>query len=159
MNAFKRIHFTILVLILGGCTDGVGAKYFNYRIIKNSSDYPLKLKLYLEQDFIDTLINIGDSVLFSAYCENINGHCDCVSSGYNSAFAKAREDSVKVIFNNERIIRFIESEIGSCCSKNILVMEPQWGYKVSGKGTFVRTYTFEITNEDYEIAKPYSDGD
>ncbi|WP_436517415.1 hypothetical protein [Ekhidna sp. To15] len=117
------------------------------------------MKLYYQQDSIDTLINIGDSVLFSAYCENINGHDDCLSVGNNSAFATADEDSVYLIFNNEEIIRYNRETIGLCCSKNILLAEAQWGYTVTGKGTFIRTYTYEITNEDYEMAEPYEGGD
>lgn len=153
--------FGFFLLISTGCANDnrVSTRYTITRVIKNSSDHLIQLRHYFEINHLDTLLHPGDSVALSANCVVTGGELGCFNPAYSYAFAQALEDSVQIIFNNARIIRFIESEIGSCCSKNILVMEPQWGYKVSGVGTGIETYTYEITNEDYEIAEPYSDGD
>lgn len=124
------------------------------RIIKNSSSYPILLNLFSNAGERNVPLEIGDSVVFSADCEV---RCDDKGCNYDDsdfASVEAFEDSVHVIFNGERILRYKREEIGSCCTRNILKREPQWGYQVKGEGTSLRTYTYEIIDEDYESAEP-----
>ena len=129
------------------------------RVIKNTSDFEVELRHFFEEDRLDTVILTNDSIVYSANCVVTGGELGCFNPNYSYAFAQALEDSVLIIFNKERVLKFLVHKIGSCCKKNILVMEPQWGYSAKGVGSRNETYTYEITNEDYKIAQPYRSGD
>ncbi|WP_436517417.1 hypothetical protein [Ekhidna sp. To15] len=156
MKPFIRLYFSIiLIFTVVGCTDGIGARYTLKRVLNNQSNYEVQLIHFFYEGSFDTLVHRSDSIVYEAYCVAVGGELQCSNPDYSFVLAQALEDSVYIIFNNERIIKFIESEFGPCCNKNILEMETQQGYKVSGEGTSLRTYTYEITNEDYEMAEPY----
>ncbi|WP_436517416.1 hypothetical protein [Ekhidna sp. To15] len=161
MKPFIQIFFTsIYILTITGCSDGIGAQYKVQRVIKNSSNVDIEITLFFEQNEIDSLILPKDSIMFSAYCVSVGSELQCSNPSYSYSHALGLEDSVYLIFNdNERIIRFERESIDPCCSKNILKQESQWGYEVLGIGTSIETYTYEITNEDYEMAEPYDGGD
>lgn len=147
--------FLLLLLMACGSDNQVGSEFTESRIIKNSSSYSIELNLFSNANMIQTTLEMGDSIVFSADCE-VRGDekgCDYMDSNFTSV--EAFEDSIQVIFNTEKILRFKREEIGSCCSRNMLRREAQWGYEVTGEATSVKTYTFTITDEDYGNAESF----
>jgi hypothetical protein len=145
---------TLSSFLFMGCPidNKVGAKFSKQRIIKNTSDYEVKLQLFYEGNKLDTVIFVGDSVIFFADCEVIGGDMYCGNpNNYSSRFATAIEDSVHIIFDSKKILRY-KREI-SCFQKNIVIAESPCGYFVEGRGTGLETYTYEITQEDYNNAE------
>ncbi|MEM7298777.1 MAG: hypothetical protein AAF391_10990, partial [Bacteroidota bacterium] len=84
---------------------------------------------------IDETINITGS------CKYVGGDNFCVSPDYSiqDIFNEIAEDSVHLIFNNERLLRFGRNE---------------WDHTVEGQGTSLVIYNHVITEQDYENAEP-----
>ena len=147
--------FAFSLLVNVGCIDNqIGFRFTERRVIKNNSGQIVILRLFANVNTDEFNITQGDSVIFSANCEVRGGDRGCADPDTGMGVFLASEDFTHIIFNDEKILRYIRKEIGSCCTKNILHLEPQWGYTVEGQGTSLRTYTYEITNEDYGNAKP-----
>ena len=154
MRLIMLTLFAFSLLANVGCLDNrVGSRYTERRVIKNNSGQIIILRLFANGNTDESNITQGDSVIFSAECEVRGGFTHCVNPGTGLGVFLASEDSTHIIFNDEKILRYIREEIGSCCTRNILNLESQWGYDVKGKGTSLITYTYEITNEDYKSAK------
>ena len=159
----KKLIFLFIILSIIcflGCNDNkVSAEFTEKRVIWNNSEYDIQIKMFFETEELNLAIPVNDSLVLYAYCEVRGGDRICFNPDYSSAFSSALEDSTQIIFNKERILRYNRENIGSCCTRNILFKEAAWGYTVEGsytvegKGTGIRTYTYEIINEDYENAE------
>ena len=145
---------SIVCFVGCGPDNRVSAEYTDKRVIWNHSDYDIQIEMYyFGTENIDSAILAGNLLTLSADCEVRGGTTVCFNPDYSWAFVASQEDSLHVVFNNEKILRYRRENIGSCCTRNILNREVQWGYTIEGEGTDTRTYTYEITNEDYENAE------
>ncbi|WP_436517414.1 hypothetical protein [Ekhidna sp. To15] len=158
---YSILLFGFFLLISTGCVNDnrVSARFTITRVIKNSTDHRIQLRHYFEINHLDTLLHSGDSVAFSANCVVTGGELGCFNPEYSYALAQALEDSVYIIFNKERILKYRRIDFNGCFGKDVLQAEVPCGYTVRGEGTSIETYTYEITNEDYEMAEPYDGGD
>ncbi|MEO9482027.1 MAG: hypothetical protein ABJG47_01190 [Ekhidna sp.] len=157
-----NIFLLVLLLFLSsGCVSDnkVSARFTTSRVIKNTSDFEIELRHFFEQDRLDTVILTSDSIVFSANSVVTGGELGCFNPNYSYAFAQALEDSVYIIFNKERILKFRRIDFNGCFGKDILQADVPCGYTVRGEGTGIEIYTYEITNEDYELAESYEGGD
>ncbi len=156
MKSIVTGAFLLIFMLIESCgpDNRVSARFRENRVIKNISDYAVSLKLFFDDQIIQESLESGDSLALFADCEVRGGDKGCGNPDYSFAFVEGLEDSVHFVFNNEKILRFNREYIGPCCERNILVREEQWGYAIDGEGTTTRTYTYAITNEDYDNAEP-----
>ena len=147
--------FAFSLLANVGCIDNqIGFRFTEKRVIKNNSGQIVILRLFANVNTDEFNITQSDSIIFSANCEVRGGDRGCVDPDTGMGVFLASEDSTHIIFNDEKILRYIRENSGSCLDRNILILGTPCGYTVEGQGTSLRTYTYEITNEDYENAKP-----
>ena len=154
ISIFLLVISSIISFVKCGSDNKVSAEYTEKRVIWNHSDYDIHINMYYVTEELDSEILAGNSLTLSAHCKVRGGDKACFNPDYSSAFSSGFEDSLYVVFNNEKILRYRRENIDSCCTRNILKREAQWGYNVTGEDTAIRTYTYEITNEDYDNADP-----
>ena len=121
-------------LFLFGCPidNRIGAKFTEKKVIKNRSDYETRITLYSFSDiFLDVTIVAGDSVVSSAYCEVTGSQKGCteIEGNYNNLLFEELADSMHIIFDDEKIFRYVRQEIGSCAGEDVLL-----------SSTFMRIY-------------------
>ena len=158
MKNIVPVAFILLFIIgieaCGGLDNQVGSIFTERRVIKNSSIHQVTLQLFFNGELNESNISSGDSVIFSARCEVRGGDLGCVDPNTGEGILLAIEDSTFVLFNNEKILKYIRENSDSCSERNILIIGEPCGYEIEGKGTSLRTYTYEITNDDYDNAEP-----
>ncbi len=153
-----------IVLFIWACNldNRISAEYSIARIIINGTDHTVKLNMYTsrgEVDDIMLILNPIDSAVFDADCTTTGNTTHCSTNGVFAVFAESLEDSVHVIFDDKKIIRctgYYVSGTPMCFGSDTLDRNIIWaeGYIVEGLGTSQETYTYTITEEDYENAKP-----
>ncbi len=153
-----------IVLFIWACNldNRISAEYSIARIIINGTDHTVKLNMYTSRGEVDDVmltLNPLDSAVFDAGCTVVGGDVLCSENGVFSVYARSLEDSVHVIFDDKKIIRctgYYVSGTPICFGSDTLDRNIIWreGYIVEGQGTSLRTYTYTITEEDYENAKP-----
>ncbi len=150
------IYILFFTLFLVGCTSDnqVGARYSIKRTIKNGTTHKVELKIFVGDIKFDTLLSENASITFTADCEVIGSDIGCNNPNYHIAFAQAHEDSIHIIFNHEKILRFNRAESQSCLERNILLPESPCGYIVEDKKEGIKVYTYLISQEDYDNAEP-----
>ncbi len=144
-----------IVLFIWACNldNRISAEYSIARIIINGTDHTVKLNMYTREGEVDDVmltLNPLDSAVFDAGCTASGGNTTCSKNGVFDVYASSLEDSVHVIFDGEKILRYYRTEIG----RNIINRSQAEGYIVEGSGTSQETYTYTITEEDYKNAKP-----
>ncbi len=147
------VHVFIILLACSCGENRISARYSIARIIINGTDHTVKLNMYTsrgEVDDIMLILNPIDSAVFDADCTTTGNTTHCSTNGVFDVYASSFEDSVHVIFDGKKILRYYSTEIG----RNIINRSQAEGYIVEGQGTSLRTYTYTITEEDYENAKP-----
>ncbi len=150
------IYVLFFALFLVGCTpdNQVGARYSIERTIKNGTAHKVELKMFVGGIKFDTLLLENAFITFTADCEVTGSDIGCDNPNYNIAFAQAHEDSIHIIFNHDKILRFNRAESQSCLERNILLPESPCGYIVEDGKEGMKVYTYIITQEDFDNAEP-----
>lgn len=150
----QRIHvltFLLLTFIISTCDQS--DQVFVTRIIKNASDYNIILDVYQSGSIIDnkSILKLEADTLKAKCATDHTG--TVVGSTCNSGTYWGDADSVVVIFDNARFIRycrdFVSDESCNANGKNIMIFPLHGGYEVVKRNYFL----FEITNEDYDVAE------
>ncbi len=122
--------------------------YFTSIAITNVSTYQYTLNI----SSMDTLISVGD-----CYVQGGDMRCSSNSNFVDeSGSVTPPADSVDIIFGESKIRRFynrliINYTVNDSCKNNILL---NCTYDMQGLGTSHEIFTYTITEEDYENAKP-----
>lgn len=156
MRIISLVALLLLIGTIGACgpDNQVGSRFTERRVIKNISVHQVTLQLFMNGELNESNIFSGDSVIFSARCEVRGGDIGCVDPDNGGGVLLASEDSTYVVFENDRILKYIRENSDSCFERNILIIGEPCGYEIEGAGTSLRTYTYNITNEDYDNAEP-----
>ena len=159
MNTIKRIWILSMVLFcvvfLDSCHE---VREFQVtRVIKNSSDFLVTMEGYYSGNVEDRFVlNPGDSLLDSEICYFMEvGRSSCIVADF-------RYDFLKLFYNEERSELFCSGLHPDCINldKDIMGFNP---YVENGErtGGYVEhpenTFTYTITNEDYDQAEPLDD--
>ncbi len=157
------VHVFIILLACSCGENRISARYSIARIIINGTDHTVKLNMYTSSGDVDDvmlILNPLDSAVFDAGCTVVGGDVLCSENGVFDVYASSLEDSVHVIFDDKKIIRctgYYVSGTPICFGSDTLDRNIIWrgeGYVVEGSGTSQETYTYTITEEDYENAEP-----
>lgn len=154
-----RVFIICLIsLNLNSCSpEKIGRKWEFTRIIRNKSSHNVELGVFNNglSDFFS--IPNTDSLTFYGKCLTAGGDLLC-DIGYDSFITERDvDDSVHIIFDNGKYQKFYPTS-DTCCLKNILFTELQFGYVVEGRGTDFEIYTYTITEEDYKNAEVIGGG-
>jgi len=154
----KVILGTLLIflnLMACGPDNRPGKKWKFIKSIENSSGHEVSLNVYSGEKEMTFDITSGDLIIFEGSCSVTGGNSSCGIGYYSFIDRRDSDDSVHIVYDNERIQRFNRNDI-ICCVKNILIPEAQWGYIVDGKGTSLESFRYVITEQDYNNAEPIS---
>ncbi len=142
--------FVSFIIGFSGCEES--EELLVTRVIKNASSHNVRLEGYFDEGQSTQLpsLNPGDSLLNTELCfEDVgNFRCNIQTLGF---------DSVKVIFNDDRVQLFCGANFPECydadsdiISFNVRIPEFRGGYVEEPENTF----TYTITDEDYDKANP-----
>ncbi len=164
----KKSFIILGLLVLIGCSENRISREWQFtHNVANRSGKDIRIILYFTSITItqvstyqytfnissmDTLITTGD-------CLAAGGHGLCSSNSNfvgESGSVTPPADSVDIIFGESKIRRFynrliINYTVNDSCKNNILL---NCAYDMEGLGTSHETFTYTITEEDYENAEP-----
>ena len=156
----KFLCFSLVLLGISSCHEH---NEFNIRrVIFNETTIPIRVEAYSQGEVVEEFSILPNEMnVKDEFCIDERGNVDCDHLTGQDIQWELFSDSVVVVFNQERIESFCGSDIPCTFNERNLILLPLFIDDDRNNSGYVKTievgtqvFTFTITEEDYDNAKP-----